>query len=52
MLTSLLERESAKTGLFLFIAIVLALGCCLTVIADEKAPVRDEVVILDVDNMT
>ena len=52
MRTNLLERESVKTGLLLFVAILLAVGCCLTVIADEKVSVQDEVVTLDVDNMT
>lgn len=52
MLTDLLERESVKTGLLLFVTILLAVGCCLTAIADEKASLGNEVVILDVDNMT
>lgn len=52
MLTDLLERESVKTGLLLLATILLALGSGLTASADEKASSGNEVVILDVDNMT
>ena len=47
----LLEWESAKT-LILLATILMALGNGLTAIADEKTSVKEEVVLLDVDNMT